>query len=359
MDAMTRRRFHNMLVATFADHHVDDEEKAYLEEMRRELGLSPEEAREILQDYRAHRGPVEVSGSAGERRQIFKDIIRVALADGELSEKEQRLLQRVAQSLSMTDAQLEGLVDLCRAELEKGVHITPQQAEAAEAESASPPPPEVEGSVHETSGVELLAIPAGTFVYGYTNVGVYDEKHPNRAFRIGKTPVTNEQWQRFEQATGYQGREDYGERFNAPEQPVVGVSFDDAAAYCAWAGLRLPSEEEWERAARGTDGRHYPWGNDYPNQELAHFNSNLFDDERPRTLPVGSRPRGQSPDGCLDCAGNVDEWCLRHDEDGTHEPTVRGGNWLSAPYALNVYYFNRRPRDHRSYAVGFRVVADA
>ena len=87
------------------------------------------------------------------------------------------------------------------------------------------------------------------------------------------------------------------------EHPVVNVNWDQANAYATWAGGRLPTEAEWEKACRGTDGRIYPWGDEPPTAELANFANNVGD-----TTPVGSYPNGASPYGALDMAGNVWEW---------------------------------------------------
>lgn len=123
------------------------------------------------------------------------------------------------------------------------------------------------------------------------------------AFRIARNAVTVGQWQAFASATGR--RPDEG----PPDHPIVGVAWADAVAYCDWLAsgigqpVRLPTEAEWERAARGDDAREFPWGDDY-RTGLA----NLVDLGIGGPAPVGSFPAGASPFGVLDMAGNVDEW---------------------------------------------------
>jgi formylglycine-generating enzyme required for sulfatase activity len=141
-------------------------------------------------------------------------------------------------------------------------------------------------------------------------------------FLIDRLPVTNSQYARFLEAKGAQGRA--GERWydiddndarihvragkwqadlGFENHPVIENSWFGAVAYCEWSGKRLPTEAEWEKSARGTDGRKFPWGNDPPDRTRAHFSAGWND-----FRPVGSFPKGASPYGVLDLAGNGWEW---------------------------------------------------
>ena len=162
--------------------------------------------------------------------------------------------------------------------------------------------------------------------------------------------MTNERYKRFIEAGGYQKaeywipeawswtQEDHitqprfwdDPRYNAPEQPVVGVSWPEASAYAKWAGKRLPTEYEWELAARGTDGRRWPWGSDWDKTK-----ANAYDGSAGKPLPVGSFPTGASPFGVLDMAGNVWEWTadwyrwvpVNRGKVGPEDKVLKGSSW--------------------------------
>jgi formylglycine-generating enzyme required for sulfatase activity len=151
-------------------------------------------------------------------------------------------------------------------------------------------------------GKEMVRIPAGKFLYGDE-----EEERQLPEFWIDKTPVTNAEYARFVAATD-RVPPDHWERSKDPpndiaDHPVTYVSWHDARAYAKWAGKRLPTEEEWEKAARGTDGRGYPWG------EWAEGRSNTVETGIGTTSTVGQfSPKGDSPYGLQDAAGNVWEW---------------------------------------------------
>ena len=159
------------------------------------------------------------------------------------------------------------------------------------------------------------------------------------------------------------------------DHPVVEVYWESAQAYCAWAGLSLPTEAQWEKAARGTDGRTYPWGDEEPSCELLSFRPSMDADPCwDHTLPVGSFPDGASPYGALDMAGNIAEWVLdwyapdyygeapELDPPGpdapidTRERITRGGNFPSGALAASTFTRYREAEDATSNGVGFRCV---
>ena len=175
----------------------------------------------------------------------------------------------------------------------------------------------------EQDGKEMVHVPAGEFLYG-------DEKKKRELpeFWIDKTPVTNAEYARFVSATGHGPPQHWKSKTPSKEiaaHPVVYVSWRDAVAYAEWAGKRLPTEEEWEKAARGTDGREYPWGDQEPAPQLCNFDRN-----EGSTTPVGKySPQGDSPYGCVDMAGNVWEW-TSSDYDASNK-VLRGGSWIDEP----------------------------
>jgi len=227
--------------------------------------------------------------------------------------------------------------------------------------------------IWEQDGKEMVCVPAGKFLYG-------DEKEERELseFWIDKTPVTNAEFARFVEATGYQtmaekegtGRalvsgkwqDVKGADWRHPggpdtdiqsrmDHPVVQVSWHDAVAYAEWAGKRLPTEEEWEKAARGAEGRKYPWGDQSPTSELCNFSMNVGD-----TTPVGQySPNGDSPYGCVDMAGNVWEWTAS-DYDKSNK-VLRGGSFYLVQAYVRASY--RYSPVLRSDTLGFRCVAVA
>jgi formylglycine-generating enzyme required for sulfatase activity len=205
-------------------------------------------------------------------------------------------------------------------------------------EPLRPEPPRTEDRA------EMVLVPAGEFWMGSDESA--DEQPRHRvgldAYYIDKYEVTNAFYKRFMEATGRAAPGYWNNTsFNGESQPVVGVSWHDADAYCKWAGKRLPTEAEWEKAARGTDGRKYPWGEQW---DSSRANAG---DKLGKTAPVGSYPSGASPYGVHDMAGNVWEWVADwYDKDyykrsPERNPTgpdsgwnkvLRGGSWYDDPF---------------------------
>ncbi len=223
---------------------------------------------------------------------------------------------------------------------------------------------------------DWVTIPAGAFLMGSdrtTDFMMEDDETPQHTvclpeYRIARVPVTNAQYECFVNSAGRQvpnhwknGQVPWGKG----EHPVVNVTWHETQAFCAWAGVRLPTEAEWEKAARGPDGRIWPWGNDPPTVEHCNFDRNKGD-----TTPVGSYPSGKSPYGLLDMAGNTWEWISSlckpypYDPDDGRENSKlpdprssRGGSWTDKLELVRSSY--RDPHYPRYWGKnrGFRVVS--
>ncbi len=257
--------------------------------------------------------------------------------------------------------------------------------------------------------LELVRVPAGQFLMGSADsetdaisAAQPQSKTPLDEYWISKYDVTNAQFAAFVQATGYKTTAEQrgssyvkdgiswkstpGANWQHPRGPnstisgkdnyaVVQISWDDAVAFCAWASkttgrqIKLPSEAQWEKAARGTDDRLYPWGNQAPDATRLNFNGNVGD-----TTEVGKySPLGDSPYGAVDMAGNVWQWTSslykpypynatdgREDASSREGRVFRGGGFhdVGARYVRSAYRDANTP-DDRADDRGFRVVAYA
>lgn len=186
-------------------------------------------------------------------------------------------------------------------------------------------------------GMIEVYIPAGRFTMGGGDAPEHEVYLD--AYWISQTPITNAMYAHCDEMGACPGLSPYYYGPTLADHPVIYITWSTAARYCEWSGGRLPTEAEWEKAARGTDGRKYPWGNDKPNRGLVNLNK-----FNPGTVSVGSYPGGASPFGVLDMGSNVREWVADWYEEGYVSPEVnnptgpvtgelrvlRGGAWSDA-----------------------------
>lgn len=245
---------------------------------------------------------------------------------------------------------------------------------------------------------DWVTIPRGPFLMGSdpaSDPEALDSEQPQHQvlvaeFHIARLPVTIAQFAAFVRATGYRTtaeeagwawvwinaswQSERGACWSRPlgqvsviadpaHWPVTQVSWHDAQAFCAWAGVRLPAESEWEKAARGLDGRIYPWGNQWPEPGFCNCNN-----IQGGVNAVGQCPQGASPYGALDMSGNTWEWCVSKwrpdyttppddDPTGSEARVVRGGSFNGDGGLVRCAARGRLNLSFRDSTVGFRVVA--
>ncbi|MGD9091754.1 MAG: formylglycine-generating enzyme family protein, partial [Anaerolineales bacterium] len=239
-----------------------------------------------------------------------------------------------------------------------------------------PPPPQIVEAgqvwISPIDRAEMVSVPAGEFTMGSNDVSYPFREGPAHtvyldAFYIDKYEVTNAKYRECVDAGGCLKiiKTDYFDNPDLANHPVVNVTINWARKYCRWAGKRLPTEAQWEKAARGTDNRTYPWGEGIDCEHAQYL------DCGGQTVPVGSKPAGASPYGAQDMAGNVWEWTNdlfvedyyqtspeRNPTGGKrgNEWVFRGGSWTEeAPYLRSTYRTWYNP-NAQYYNLGFRCV---
>ncbi len=234
----------------------------------------------------------------------------------------------------------------------------------------------------EKDPVEMVNIPAGPFIRGSTDTQGREDERPRKkiylnSYAMDKYEVSNSQYQKFVEETLHKrpfnvyGDGDVFKVSGIKNRPVVQVTWHDAVDYCFWAGKRLPTEAEWEKAARGNDGRMYPWGDSQGDGNLANFDGEWRGKET--LMDVMTQPKGRSPYGLHHMAGNVREWVedwyapdyytVSTDRNPRGPDTgilkvIRGGSWRSFLPDLRVASRGKGGFALKTHGIGFRCARD-
>lgn len=232
---------------------------------------------------------------------------------------------------------------------------------------SKPLPKETKQSVL-AAPLDMVRVQKGPFLYGEKRARAVIEHD----YCVDKYPVTNEKYRAFVLADCYENKQYWSDqgwkwrteknikspefwsdaKWNKADHPVVGVSYYEAEAYAKWAGKRLPTEQEWEKAARGEDGREYPWGEDFDESRCNCYESSIG-----HTTPVTQYPNGVSPYGCYDMAGNVWQWCACG-VNSLDLPVICGGSWRNRAELSRSSFRYELAEDSLDSAHSFRLVQD-
>ncbi|MDQ3199718.1 MAG: formylglycine-generating enzyme family protein [Verrucomicrobiota bacterium] len=366
--------------------------------------VTPPSAEEIA----AAAAAAEKNGTTLDPQEDFMRMLRLSGLDADDMTDDQRdAFVNMAENLGIEPGDAEDMVDRYLEEIEektappppKPIVIAPKVVSATSINGASesvvvkaPSPMDATKEraqfANFTSGIgtEMLLVPTGSFQMGSNSADAAPNERPITPvalsrYYLSRHPITNAQYEMFDPSHS---------RKRAPKaddrHPVVYVSSTEATKFCQWLSARekrryrLPTEAEWEYAARGADGRKYPWGNQEGRGDLANFadrntvfawSDREIDDGFPESSPVGSFPRGASPFGMEDMAGNVWEWCLDFMEAYRGTPKTnprgaisgqkrvyRGGSWKSRFNSLRTTTRGANVSNYTCNDLGFRIVCE-
>jgi len=413
--------FDKYLVFALNDKTLTPQEEETLLAFGRDYGLSDARMVELIEEALKSSGAVRVgsatfdggAAAASDRqkggslnpREDFMRMLRLSGLDADDMTDDQRdAFINMAENLGIDPGDAEDMVDEYLETIEGGA------APSEPAQRLAPPAPKPNGSgvipaatsvapkidpradraqfqnFVSSIGAEMMLVPSGIFTMGSDESNAAPNEQPVgqvtlSRYYISRHPITNAQYEAFD--PGHKNRRLPGAD---DRHPVVYVSSQDAINFCQWLSARekrryrLPTEAEWEYAARGPDGRKYPWGDAGKRGDLANFadRNTLFawsdreiDDGFAETSPVGSFPRGASPFGIEDMAGNVWEWCLDFFEPYRGTPKVnprgpksgakrvyRGGSWKSRFNSLRTTARGSNAPNYSCNDLGFRVVCE-
>ncbi|MEO5719476.1 MAG: formylglycine-generating enzyme family protein [Chthoniobacterales bacterium] len=413
--------FNKYVIFALNDKTLSPQEEETLLEFGRQHGLKAERMLELIEAGLERCGGVRRAPAASEPaatvveqrpaaldpKEDFLRMLRLSGLDADDMTDDQRdAFVNMAENLGIDPGDGEDLVDLYLEEIEekaapapKPVVVVAPKAPVVSTNGAAPAPVAKTPTPIDVAaeraryqnftnniGVEFLLVPSGTFPMGSEAADAQPNERPVTPvtltrYYLSRHPITNAQYELFDPSHVRKRAPAAGEK-----HPVVYVSSIEAAKFCQWLSARerrryrLPSEAEWEFAARGADGRNYPWGSQEGRGDLANFadrntvfawSDREIDDGFAESSPVGSFPLGASPFGMEDMAGNVWEWCLDFLEAYRGTPKTnprgaasgvkriyRGGSWKSRFNSLRATTRNSNAPNYTCNDLGFRIVCE-